>query len=428
MHVKETKKMMTVEENERITRVGPGTPMGELLRRYWMPIAISSDITDQPVPRRLLGEDLVVFRSGDGNVGVVDRHCAHRRADLAIGVIEQTGLRCGYHGWVYTHDGSCIEQPAEPRLNPRAHVKAYPAQELGGLVFTYMGPQPAPLLPRFDLFVWDDVIRDIGHTVLDFNWLQAMENSVDPHHVEWLHGRFMNVYRAMQNTEQVQVLAKKHLKVGFDPFEYGIIKRRVLEGHTEEDDDWKIGHPLLFPIMLRIGGGGIDQFQIRVPIDDTHTWHLWYTAYRPEGVAYEPQQSTPSYEVPLFDADGKRILDFIDGQDIAAWAGQGTIADRSKETLGASDVGVAMLRRMCRTELDRMEAGHDPLGTVRDPVVNQRIDLPMEKNKYGGGDAFREELFTFQAIRYSPIRDYVRDLFREGVRARAAKATPQTTA
>jgi 5,5'-dehydrodivanillate O-demethylase len=424
--------MMTVEENERLTRVGPGTPMGELLRRYWMPIAISSDITNRPVARKLLNEELVVFRSGDGKVGVVDRHCAHRRADLAIGVCEQTGLRCGYHGWMYAHDGSCIEQPVEPRLNTRAHVKAYPAEELGGLIFTYMGPQPTPLLPRFDLFVWDDVIRDIGHAMLDFNWLQAMENSVDPHHVEWLHGRFMNYWRALNDSEQAQVLTKKHLKVGFDPFEFGIIKRRVLEGHTEEDDDWKIGHPLVFPNILRVGGGGLHQFQMRVPIDDTHTWHLWYTAYQPKGVAFERQQSVPSYDVPLFDADGNRILDFIDGQDIAAWAGQGTIADRSKEMLGTSDIGVVALRRMCKEQLDRVAAGQDPLGTVRDPAVNECIELPMEKNKYGGGAAFREELFTFQAIRHSPIRDQVRDLFRQGAQADAvpdaASDMPKTTA
>ncbi len=418
--------MLTVEENERLTRVGPGTPMGELLRRYWTPIAISAEVTTRPVARRLFGEDLVVFRSGDGKVGITERHCAHRRADLAVGVCEQTGLRCGYHGWLYAHDGTCIEQPAEPRLNPRARVKAYPAQELGGLIFAYMGPLPAPLLPRFDLFVWDNVVRDIGHCVLDFNWLQAMENSVDPYHVEWLHGRFMNFWRSLDDAEQSQVLIKKHLKVGFDPFEFGIIKRRVLEGCTEEDDDWKIGHPLVFPLMLLVGGGGMHQFQIRVPIDDTHVWHIWYTVYQPEGITVEPQKVVPSYEVPLFDAKGNRILDFIDGQDIGAWAGQGVIADRSKEMLGASDVGVIALRRMCKAQLERVANGQDPIGTVRDPAMNESIALPMEKNKYGGGDAFREELFTFQAIRYSPIRDSVRQMFRQGQQQVDELAAPDT--
>ena len=406
--------MLTKEDNDRLTRVGPGTPMGELMRRYWLPIAISADIGERPVARRLLGEDLVVFRSGDGKVGVVDRQCKHRRADLLVGVCEKSGIRCGYHGWMYAHDGKVIEQPAEPRLNPRVQIKAYPAQELGGLVWTYMGPAPAPLLPHFDLFVWDDALRDIGECVLDFNFMQAMENSVDPHHVEWLHGRFMNAHNAIEDNgkEPVQVLARKHVKVGFDPFEYGIIKRRVLEGQTEDDEDWKVGHPLVFPIMLRVGGGGMDQFQIRVPIDDTHTWHLWYTAYRPK-TTFSPQAKVPRYDVPLFDASGARIVDFVDGQDIAAWAGQGAIADRSLETLGASDVGVVMLRRMFLEQLKRVEAGLDPLGTVRDPDLNRCIDLPMEQNKYGSGAAFRDELFAHQAVRYSPIRDTVQSLFRQ---------------
>jgi 5,5'-dehydrodivanillate O-demethylase len=421
--------MMTVEENERITRVGPGTPMGALLRRYWMPIAISAEVHERPVAKRLLGEDLVVFRSGDGKVGVMARHCPHRRADLAVGVIEEHGLRCGYHGWMFAHDGRCMEQPAELRLNPRMRATAYPAEELGGLIWAYMGPQPAPLLPRFDLFVWDDAMRDIGHTMLDFNWLQAMENSVDPHHVEWLHGRFMNFHRRLEDDDkpQVQVLSKKHLKVGFDAFEYGIIKRRVLEGGTEEDDDWKIGHPLVFPTILRVGGGGLDQFQIRVPIDDTHTWHIWYTTYR-TGAKHPPQAVVPSYFVPLFDEQGKRILDFVDGQDIAAWAGQGVIADRSQENLAASDVGVALLRRMLREQLDRVEKGLDPIGVVRDPALNVRIDLPMEKNKYGHGGDFRNELMEFQAIRHSPIREEVRRLYAEGEKLAAAhgQAEPST--
>lgn len=411
---------MSVQENERLTRIGPGTPMGALLRRYWMPIAISADVNLRPVARRLLGEDLVVFRSGDGKVGVVDRQCPHRRADLAVGICEQTGLRCGYHGWMYSHDGQCVEQPAEPRLNPRMKIKAYPAEELGGLVWAYMGPAPAPLLPRFDLYVWDGVVRDIGQAVLDFNWLQAMENSVDPHHVEWLHGRFMNFWRGLDKTEQSKMLTKKHLKVGFDEFEFGIIKRRVVEGGTEEDDDWKIGHPLVFPIALRVGSGGMDQFQLRVPIDDTHTWHIWYTVYRP-GVPVPAQAEVPSYDVPLFDAKGDRILDFVDGQDIAAWAGQGVIADRSKESLATSDLGVKMLRRMLKEQLARVEAGQDPLGTMRDPNQNRCIDLPMEHDKYGGGAAYRDELFKFQAIRHSPIRDQVRELFRQGDALVAAK-------
>ena len=404
--------MLSTEENERLTRVGPGTPTGELLRRYWMPIATSAEIGPRPVKKRLMCEDLIVFRDGNGKVGVVDRQCAHRRADLSVAICEKNGIRCGYHGWLYSHDGQCIEQPAESRLNPQARIKAYPAEELGGLVFTYMGPKPAPLLPRFDLYVWDNVLRDIGHAMVDCNWLQAMENSVDPHHVQWLHGHLLNYWLSTGgSTEQTGLFTRKNVKIGFDPFEYGIIKRRVLEGRTEEDDDWKIGHPVVFPITLLVGGAGIHQLQIRVPIDDTNTWHIWYNVYRAEGAKPAKQTIIPSYEVPLFDAKGERIVDFIDGQDVAVWAGQGPIADRSKEMLASSDVGIVMLRRMHKEQLERIAAGLDPIGTVRDPAVNRCIELPIEHNKLGETAMFRSELFKHQAIRHSPIVAEINAMF-----------------
>lgn len=410
--------MLSVQENERLTRVGPGTPTGELLRRYWMPIALSSDIRGRPTKRTILGENLVVFRDGNGKVGVVDRQCAHRRADLAFAITEQNGIRCGYHGWLFSHDGQCIEQPAEPRLNPKARIKAYPAEEMGGLVWAYMGPEPVPLLPRFEAFLWDDCLRDIGHAVVDCNWLQAMENSVDPYHVEWAHGHLLNFWLETGGSSlRTNIFIRKHLKVGFDPFEFGIIKRRQLVGKTEQDDDWKIGHPLVFPIMLFVGGAGLYQFQIRVPIDDVSHWHLWYTCYKPPGVQIAKQSSIPGYEVPLWDDKGERIVDFIDGQDVALWAGQGAIADRSKEMLGASDSGVVMLRKMHREQLERVAAGLDPIGVVRDPARNRSIALPIEMHKWGEKLMFAEEVMQLQALRHSPIKEEVLALFRRAAQA-----------
>jgi 5,5'-dehydrodivanillate O-demethylase len=405
--------MLTHEENERLTRVGPGTPMGDLLRRYWMPIAISSDISTRPVARRLLGENLVVFRTEAGQVGVVEERCAHRRTSLKVGIVEKAGIRCGYHGWMYDLKGQCIEQPAEPRLNSKVQITAYPAQEMGGLVFTYMGPQPAPLLPRFDLFVKENGIRDIGHAMLDLNWLQAMENSVDPHHVEWLHGAFMNANRSIEGEDPLDFTTKKHKKIGFDPFKYGIIKRRLLEGGSEEDDDWKVGHPLIFPNMLKVGGAGLSQFQIRVPIDDEHTWHIWYSHYQPKDMKLERQATIPSYIVPLKDERGEWILDFIDGQDISVWSEQGVIADRTKETLGASDMGIALYRKMLKEQLNTIAAGKTPLGQVWDEVENQCIVLPLEEDKHGTGMAFVRGMLQSQAIRYSPINRAVLDLFNK---------------
>jgi 5,5'-dehydrodivanillate O-demethylase len=395
--------VLSQADNERLTRVGPGTPMGELYRRYWMPIAISDQVGARPVRRRLLGEDLVVFRTSDGRIGVVEERCAHRRTSLSVGFCDKNGIRCGYHGWLYGLDGKVIEQPAEPALNKQVKIKAYPAEELGGLIFTYMGPLPVPQLPHFDLFVEQEgTTRDIGEAMLDFNWLQAMENSVDPHHVEWLHGAFMNADRALKGIGEVKLTAKKHKKVGFSEFEYGIIKRRVVEGGTEEDDDWKIGHPLVFPHMLKLAGAGIGQFQIRVPIDDVNTWHLWYNVWKTP-VPMPKQTTIPSYTVPLKDEDGNWIVDFIDGQDISVWAEQGRIADRTKETLGASDKGIAIYRRMLLQQVKIVEEGGDPLGVVRDPEVAKFIDLHTEANKLGDAMGFVYLMLTEQAARYSPL-------------------------
>ena len=275
--------MLSQEKNERLTAVGPGTPMGNLLRRYWWPVATHDMAGRVPARRRLLGEDLVLFRDGSGQLGLLAEQCPHRRASLALGCTEQTGLRCGYHGWLFGPDGRCLEQPgelADSTFASRIRAVSYPVAELGGLIFAYLGPAPAPLLPRYDLFVWPDVWRDIAHAELPCNFVQIMENSVDPYHVEWLHGRYGSFLRELAGEPAVQVVTKKHVKVAFEVFEHGILKRRVLEGQTEQDEDWKIGHPLVFPGMLRVGGGGIATFQIRVPVDDTHTWHVWYQAYR----------------------------------------------------------------------------------------------------------------------------------------------------
>ena len=407
--------MLSPALNERLTQVGPGTPMGTLLRRYWYPVAAVSELGRTPIGRRLLGEDIVIYRDGTGALGCIEAQCPHRRASLQYAVVEEEGLRCGYHGWHFGRDGRCLDQPAEPAdstFKDRVRAVTYQVQELAGLIFVYMGPDPAPLLPRFDLFVWDNCLRDIGHAMLPMSWLQVMENSVDPHHVEWLHGHYMNFVRELSGDPRAKVLARKHEKVAFDLFEYGIIKRRVLQGMSEDDDDWKIGHPLVFPAMLRVGGGGHYQFQIRVPVDDTHTSHFWYSVYKPDGeYTVELQESIPLFQVPFRDDEGNFLVDFVDGQDIMAWASQGAIADRSREHLGKSDIGVVMLRRLFQEQLDLVEEGEDPLGVVRDPAVNECIVLPQERKKFGSGEAFRSEFLTMGQGRYSPIAEDVLDLF-----------------
>lgn len=420
--------MLSSELNETLTRVGPGTSMGELLRRYWYPVAFTRQLDEFPVKRtRLLGEDLVVFKTPDGRYGVMPEACPHRRASLAYGSVEPEGIRCAYHGWKFDHEGRCIDQPAEmdkTAFKERVSAEAGRAQELGGLVWAYIGPEPTPQLPRYDVYVMDG-LRDIGHTMLPCNFLQIMENAVDPHHVEWLHGRYFQFLAQQHGFEAPSSFQRRHVKVAFDEFEHGIIKRRLLEGHTEEDDDWKVGHPLVFPYKMRVGGGGIDQMQIRVPVDDTHTWFLLYTVHHPEGAEVPEQVHIPEYEVPWLDEDGNHIVDYVEGQDIMTWVTQGPVADRTVEHLGKSDVGVVQLRRMYREHLARVEEGQDPLGVVREE--HDVIPLPCEKDKFGAGAEFALQWIEQGFTRYSPQRETLRKLHIDAASSEQAGATASGT-
>ena len=407
--------MLTVKQQEKLVRVGPGTEMGELLRRYWIPVLASCELGEGSVRKiRILCEDLVLFRDTNGRPGLLEEHCPHRRTSLAHGCIDEQGIRCPYHGWKFDASGRCLEMPAEPnacKLTKKIHATAYPVEELGGLVFAYLGPSPAPLLPRYDLYVMEGVLRDIGHALLPCNWLQIMENSVDPHHVEWLHGHHLAQVRSKKGQSVPNHYRKRQVRTGFDLFEFGIIKRRILEGGSEEDDDWKIGHPLVFPIMLRVGSHRQSRFQIRVPVDDTHTLHFWYSCYRPaEGVNVPEQETIPSYEVPWKDEQGEFLLDFVDGQDIMSWVTQGEIADRTREILASSDRGIALYRRLLFKQIRKIKSGQDPMGVIRDPLRNTIIELPQEREKFGQGISFLAESMEMSHVRYSPIKELVQKL------------------
>ncbi|MDA1035290.1 MAG: Rieske 2Fe-2S domain-containing protein [Chloroflexi bacterium] len=186
--------MLSQQMNDRLTLVGPGTPMGELMRRYWHPIAGAAQINEENPTKeiRLLGEDLVLFRSTVGKLGLIEPSCPHRKANLSYGVPEPEGIRCAYHGWLFDEAGNCVDQPSEPagsRFKEKVHLKAYKAEELGGIIFGYMGPDPAPLLPRWDVLVWEGH-RQAQVIELPCNWLQCQENSLDPLHFQWLHRYF----------------------------------------------------------------------------------------------------------------------------------------------------------------------------------------------------------------------------------------------
>jgi 5,5'-dehydrodivanillate O-demethylase oxygenase subunit len=367
----------TAAQNDRLTRVGPGTPMGELLRRYWHPIGTTVQLDENPVRKvRLLGEDLTLFRSESGEFGLVGDRCPHRCMAMSFGVPDERGLRCGYHAWLFDAQGNCLEQPWEDRIQPEARfrdkikIKAYPVQELGGLIFAYLGPQPAPLLPRWDLLVLDDVDRGLDIQPIPCNFLQCMDNSFDPLHFEFLHAGFGNYHFKRLGLPPAMIPAK-HLDIAFDVFEYGVYKRRLLEGQALDSADWKIGHPVIFPVLLSIGDNNRSGLHWRVPTDDTHTTQFLYsTRRRKPGESAKPM--TVNVDV-LFDDNGE-LLNSIDRtikQDMVAWVAQGAISDRTQEHLSPGDKGIILYHKMLNENIDRVARGEDPMGTIRDPAKNE---------------------------------------------------------
>jgi 5,5'-dehydrodivanillate O-demethylase len=407
---------ISIELNEKLTQVGPGTPGGELMRRYWHPIAATTELDRNPTKRvRLLCEDLVLYRDQSGTYGLIDNLCAHRRVDMFYGIPQAAGLRCPYHGWLYDETGPCIEQPFEETVNgaanfkDRVKMKGYPVESLGGLVWAYLGPQPAPLLPRWEPLVRENSLRDWGVTMLPCNWLQAQENSLDPVHVEWLHGAFTD-YALQRQGKPIRTGGwGKHQRIGFDVFEHGIIKRRITRDGTEEDDDWKNGHPVLFPNILVVGSWDVVNFQFRVPVDDTHTMHIFYTVNTP-GVPVPPQAGPVVFNVPMPDVDETgappwQWLDTAPGQDMMAWWTQGPVARRDLERLGVSDEGIILFRKLLEDNIDAVGRGADPMNTFRDPAENECIQLQTERSHGGMGGG--------PAQKYNPQTAEIRRLFAE---------------
>lgn len=361
--------MLTAEENELLSRVGPGTAAGELLRRYWYPIAFAQDLTDENPTRhvRLLGEDLVLFRDRSGHLGLLADHCSHRGASLLYGRVEERGIACAYHGWLYDTQGNCLECPAEP-AGSRFHLtvahRAYPVQKVVGLYWAYLGPQPAPLLPPYDILLRKDGRRTLQlRGQVDCNYLQAMENSVDPAHLQILHQDSAARGRSILNT--TRGFTDDVESFDFYLTGYGIMKRRVYgDGRIDE-------HPLIFPNILRQGNG----MEIRVPLDDEHTWIYEIRFYPTEDGSIVEDEGDPPIEsqTPHKDRpgvphpDARFSMAQVDHQDYMAWETQGVIPDRSLERLTASDRGVVLFRQLLKEQIEQVQRGKDPLGVLRDP-------------------------------------------------------------
>jgi 5,5'-dehydrodivanillate O-demethylase len=386
--------MVTQDENILLTQVGPGTPGGELQRRYWQPIAASGELTDEkPIKKvRCLGEDLVVYKDKSGGYGLVGEQCPHRLTSLAFGMVDDEGIRCPYHGWKFDATGACLETPAEPQgstLKDSIKQPAYPVRMLGGMLFGYLGADPAPALPNWDVLAWEHGKRWLQvHTILECNWLQCMENSVDPSHLYWLHGKTAHLANAMDHYEE------KH---EFIDFEYGIMKRRITPAQNAGEEPKADQHPLLFPNTLRHvsqerdTGAFRHNLQFRMPVDDEHT-QVFVAFFSPNDTDRSPcNEDAPVEQYNIRDDEGEYRLDQVLVQDAAAWENQGPVMDRSREQLGAADKGIAIFRRLLKEQIELVQNGGSPLGVVEAgreasvielDVINERIGL-MASDKRG---------------------------------------------
>jgi phenylpropionate dioxygenase-like ring-hydroxylating dioxygenase large terminal subunit len=356
-----------------LTEVGRGTPMGELMRRYWHPIGLATDAAPTPRPVRALGEDLILFRDGQGRPGLVVARCCHRGTTLYYGRVEERGIRCCYHGWLFDVEGHCLEQPCEPgggRLRERIRQPWYPVQERYGLIFAYMGP-PAkqPVLPRYECLETleagetieadDSSIGSGGDVIVPCNWLQHWENIPDVFHVPILHGSFSGV----QFVAQMGIMPKVR---------WELLPTGVKTMSARELDDGRVHYRITeaaLPALRVVPNPRVDQYcgveslGWVLPIDDTH--FRIYVAGRVKSkgeLAKKRSRMNGKLWAELTEEEHRKFPG-----DYEAQVGQGPITLHSDEHLATSDQGVAMARRLLQRQIEALAAGRDPAGVSFDP-------------------------------------------------------------
>ena len=364
--------------NALLTEVGPGKPVGELMRRYWQPVLASRNVTTRPREVRILGEDLIVFRDGEGRPGLLYPRCMHRGTSLIWGHVEADGIRCCYHGWKFDVEGNCIEQPCEPNphaCRPEHRQPWYPVRERYGLVWAYMGPpERMPELPRFDAMEPLEECEDYmafdnslgahgdmnGPEVVPYSWLHMNDNVMDPFHVQVLHTTFSGT----QFVREFEVMPR----VEFNEVEGGVIYQahRDLEDgrHVNRVSTWMMPNVMFVPdVAMR--GGRPNSIGFSVPVDDTHSRILM--ALRIPAEARE--RPMRGLEAENFKPWHMRSVEERQDQpgDYEAQAGQGPVSLHSEEHLVTSDKGIGMQRRMLQRAISAMEAGEDPPLVPRDP-------------------------------------------------------------
>jgi phthalate 4,5-dioxygenase oxygenase subunit len=402
--------MLTAEENELLCRVEGHAPMGQIMRRHWIPACMSEEVAEPdgaPARTRLLGEDLVVFRDSDGKLGVLDEYCPHRRASLFYGRNEECGLRCLYHGWKLDVEGNVLEMASEPHesgLVEKVKHKAYPAREAGGFVWTYMGP--ADERPEFHSPAWapsDDVRISIVKIHVAANWAQTLEGGIDSAHSSSLHSTDMQPARVDSAKAQTDVWLRPstdkspRIQVQRTSFglRYAAIRRPIMNANTH---DYTRVTLFVAPFTSLIPPNNIHNLALmNVPVDDTNTilyMMAWAESDKP-GIEQEAWRKFCGAQVGidvnaefrklrtrennyLQDRQAMKLGNFtgirgFPNQDIAMWESMGPIVDRSKERLGASDIAIVEFRQIMVEAARKMRDGGPAIGMTEPRIPHAKL-------------------------------------------------------
>ena len=398
--------MITREENELLTRTGPGTPCGDLMRRYWQPAALSEELPagGAPLPVRLLGEDLVLFRDDQGHPGMLDLHCPHRGADLSYGRLEDGGLRCVYHGWHFDTHGRCLDQPGEPgggKQKDSIRLKAYPCQEQAGMIFGYLGPGAPPLLPNYEILTVPAEQRFVTKAFSDCNYLQGNEGNIDPIHLSFLHRMLdESLARAGRPIEYAKVRgseaspnrflggnAAPTIEVEVKDFGLRIFAWRPV-GETAYLRVSNFVMPNLCAVPGETQGAGY-LVNWHVPIDDEHHWKYIFVFSRERPLDKEKFRQRYCAEVgpdyrPIRNGSNRYLQDreemtsrtftglgsFFPAHDFYATETEGAIQDRTQEHLTSSDKAIVAARKLLLKAIKGIEEGREAQHVVRTPTSN----------------------------------------------------------
>jgi phthalate 4,5-dioxygenase len=393
--------MLTKEENRLITLTGPDTPGGGLMRCYWHPIALADELPPggAPMPVKILGEDLVLFRDDRGRPGLLGLYCSHRCADLSYGRVEDGGLRCLYHGWLYDIDGHCLEQPAEP---PESQYKneirhlAYPVIERAGLIFAYMGKGEPPLLPSYECFGAPPQHRCLQKIFMECNYLQALEGDIDPAHLSYLHRSWRRrpswrkgAVPGSDKSAGVLHTESRQPRLESERTDFGVRNYAIRD--TGDGARYVRINNFIMPNKVgsignegRIGEGYTIHWH--VPVDDENhvRFDIFFNRVRPiPRQRYEQELATEVIDNRyrrnkrnryLQDREEMKTANFSGMgdsnalQDAFATETPGPIHDRSREHLGITDTHIVAARRQLLAGVAAVQAGRDPIHVVRDPA------------------------------------------------------------